>query len=116
MHLRILRLTAPLALILLAACKDPETVAVQTRVETYATRLAEGRNLLAANQPERSARAFRAAAAMSRENPEPLLMLAEAHRASGNDGAAILALKEAEAVAPGNDAAIQKQMADLYLH
>jgi len=116
MHLRILRLTALLALILLAACKDPETAAVQTRVETFATRMADGRTLMAANQPERAARAFRAAAAMSRENPEPLLMLAEAHRAAGNDGAAILALKEAESVAPGNDPAIQKQMADLYLH
>jgi len=116
MHLRILRLTAPLVLLLLAACKDPETAAVQTRVETFATRMADGRTLMAANQPERAARAFRAAAAMSRENPEPLLMLAEAHRAAGNDGAAILALKEAESVAPGNDPAIQKQMADLYLH
>jgi tetratricopeptide (TPR) repeat protein len=116
MHLRILRLTAPLVLILLAACKDPETAAVQTRVETYATRMADGRTLMAANQPERAARAFRAAAAMSRENPEPLLMLAEAHRAAGNDGAAVLALKEAESIAPGNDPAIQKQMADLYLH
>jgi tetratricopeptide (TPR) repeat protein len=116
MHLRILRLTAPLALLLLSACKDPETAAVQMRVETYATRMAEGRSLLAANQPERAARAFRAAASMSRENPEPLLLLAEAHRSAGNDGAAILALKEAEAVAAGNDPAIQKQMADLYLH
>ncbi|HVG58440.1 MAG TPA: tetratricopeptide repeat protein [Hyalangium sp.] len=109
-------MTAPLVLLLLAACKDPETAAVQTRVETFATRMADGRTLMAANQPERAARAFRAAAAMSRENPEPLLMLAEAHRAAGNDGAAILALKEAESVAPGNDPAIQKQMADLYLH
>lgn len=116
MHLRILRLTAALALLLPVACKDPETAAVQTRVETFATRMAEGRNLMAANQPARAARAFRAAAAMSRENPEPLLLLAEAHRAAGNDGAAILALKEAEAIAPGNDPAIQKQMADLYLH
>jgi tetratricopeptide (TPR) repeat protein len=115
MHLRILRLTAALALILPAACKDPETAAIQTRVDTYATRMADGRTLMAANQPERAARAFRAAAAMSRENPEPLLMLAEAHRAAGNEGAAILALKEAEAVAPGEDPAIQKQMADLYL-
>jgi tetratricopeptide (TPR) repeat protein len=116
MHLRILRLTAPLALILLAACKDPETAAIQMKVDTYATRMADGRTLMAANQPERAARAFRAAAAMSRENPEPLLMLAEAQRAAGNDGAAILALKEAEAIAPGNDPAIQRQMADLYLH
>ena len=115
MHLRILRLTAALALILPAACKDPETAAIQTRVDTFAARMAEGRTLMAANQPGRAARAFRAAAAMSRENPEPLLMLAEAHRAAGNEGAAILALKEAEALAPGDDLAIQKQMADLYL-
>lgn len=115
MHLRILRLTAALALLLPAACKDPETAAVQTRTETYASRMAEGRTLMAANQPERAARAFRAAASMSRENVEPLLLLAEAHRAAGNDGAAILALKEAEAITPGDDPAVQKQMADLYL-
>ncbi len=114
MHLRILRLTPVLSLLLSVACKDPETAAVQARAESYESRLAEGRTLMAANQPERAARAFRAAANMARENIEPLLLLAEAHRASGSESSAILALKEAEAIAPGSDPAIQKQMADLY--
>lgn len=115
MHLRILRLTAALSFLLPLACKDPETAAVQARAESYESKLAEGRTLMAANQPERAAKAFRSAANMARDNAEPLMLLAEAHRAAGNEGSAILALKEAEAIAPGNDPAIQKQIADLYL-
>lgn len=115
MHLRILRLTASLSLLLPIACKDPEMAAVQAKSETYASRLAEGRTLMAANQPGSAAKAFRAASNLARENPEPLLLMAEAHHADGNDAAAILALKEAEAIAPGNDSSVQKQMANLYL-
>jgi tetratricopeptide (TPR) repeat protein len=113
---RIPWLTAALSLLLLAACKDPELAAVHKRVETYESKLAEGRTFMAANQPERAAKAFRAAANMARDNVEPLLLLAEAYRANGDEGPAILALKEAEAIAPGSDPSIQKQMADLYLH
>jgi len=115
MHLRILWLTASLPLLLPVACKDPETAAVQARAETYESRLAEGRTLMAANQPESAARAFRSASNMARENVEPLLLLAEAHRAAGSKGPAILALKEAEGIAPGDDPAVQKQLVELYL-
>lgn len=115
MPLRILRLTAALSFLLPLACKDPETAAVQARAETFESKLAEGRTFMAANQPERAAKAFRSAANMARENPEPLMLLAEAHRAAGNEGPAILALKEAEAIAPGDDPSIQKQIAELYL-
>ena len=48
------------------------------------------------------------------DKPEPLLLIAEANRTEGRYGAAILALKQAEALEPGNDPAIQKQLADLY--
>jgi tetratricopeptide (TPR) repeat protein len=89
--------------------------AVENRAASYESKLGEGRTLMAANQPEAAARAFRSAANMSRDNVEPLLLLAEAYRANGDEGPAILALKEAEAIAPGADPAIQKQMADLYL-
>ncbi len=116
MHLRILRLTVFLPLLLSVACKDPEMADVQARADTYESRLAEGRTLMAANQPERAAKAFRAASNLAREKVEPLLLMAEAHRAAGNESAAILALKEAEALAPGSDPSIQKQMVDLYLH
>ncbi|MDY7233312.1 tetratricopeptide repeat protein [Hyalangium rubrum] len=88
--------------------------AVQARTNNYEARLAEGRTLMAANQPGAAAKAFRAAANVAPENLEPLLLLAEAYRAAGDEGPAILALKEAEAIAPGSDPAIQKQMADLY--
>src|SRR5262245_62527107 len=113
MHLRILRLTAALSLLRSAACKDPETAAVQAKAETYEPRLAECRTLMAANQPERAAQLYRAAANMARDNVEPLLLLAEAYRAAGNEGPAILALKEAEAVMPGDDPAIQRQIVEL---
>jgi tetratricopeptide (TPR) repeat protein len=112
--LRILRLTAFLPLLLTVACKDPETAAVQARAETYESRLAEGRTLMSSQQPERAARAFRAAANMARERVEPLLLLAEAHRAAGNEASAVLALKEAQALSPGDDPDIQRQMVEIY--
>jgi tetratricopeptide (TPR) repeat protein len=114
MHLRILRLTPLLALLLPLACKDPEIAAVQARATSYETKLAEGRTLMAANQPARAAKAFRSAANTAPENIEPLLLMAEAYRAAGDEAQAILALKEAEAIAPGSDPAIQKQTAELY--
>jgi tetratricopeptide (TPR) repeat protein len=114
MHLRILRLTPFLSLLLPLACKDPEMAAVQARTSSYETKLAEGRTFMAANQPERAAKAFRAAANTAPENIEPLLLMAEAHRAAGDEAQAILAFKEAEAIAPGSDTAIQKAMAELY--
>src|SRR5690606_26455642 len=87
----------------------------QARAETYESRLAEGRTFMAANQPQRAARSFRAASNMARENVEPLLLLAEAYRAAGEESSAILAFKEAEGIAPGDDPAIQKAMVELYL-
>lgn len=114
MPVRILRLTPVLTLLLAVACKDPEMAAVQSRAESYEARLAEGRTALAAKRPETAARAFRAAANVRPEDPEPLLLLAEAHLGAGNPGAAILAFKEAEALVPGKDTSIQKQMAELY--
>jgi tetratricopeptide (TPR) repeat protein len=114
MPLRILRLTPLLALLLPLACKDPETAAVQARTSSYESKMAEGRTLLAANQPARAARVFRSAANTAPENVEPLLLMAEAYRAAGDEAQAILAFKEAEALAPGSDPAIQKQMAELY--
>ena len=89
--------------------------AVQARSDSYEARVAEGRTLMASHQPARAAKAFRAAANMARENVEPLLLLAEAQRAAGDESSAILALKEAEAITPGADPAIQRQMVDLYL-
>jgi len=114
MHLRILRLTPLLSLLLSLACKDPETAAVQARASSYETKLAEGRTLMAANQPARAAKAFRSAANTAPENPEPLLLMAEALRAAGDEGQAILVIKEAEAIVPGADPALQKQIAELY--
>jgi tetratricopeptide (TPR) repeat protein len=114
MHLRILRLTPLLPLLLSLACKDPETAAVQARASSYETKLAEGRTFMAANQPARAAKAFRSAANTAPENPEPLLLMAEALRAAGDEGQAILVIKEAEAIVPGADPALQKQIAELY--
>jgi tetratricopeptide (TPR) repeat protein len=114
MRLRILKLTPVLSLLLPLACKDPEMAAVHARSESYEEKLAAGRTAIAAHQPERAARSFREAANLRTEEIEPLLLLAEAYRIAGNEGPAILALKEAEAISPGNDPTIQKQVADLY--
>jgi tetratricopeptide (TPR) repeat protein len=107
-------LTPLLFLLLPLACKDPEIAAVQARTSSYETKLAEGRTLMAANQPARAAKAFRSAVNTAPENPEPLLLMAEALRAAGDEAQAILVLKEAEALVPGADPALQKQIAELY--
>ncbi|HZI11149.1 MAG TPA: tetratricopeptide repeat protein [Myxococcus sp.] len=104
-----------LALLLPLACKEPEVAAVQNRAQQARSSLAEGRALLAQGQPGPALAALRRAANAAPDSAEPLLLMAEAHRMAGNQGAAILALKQARSLVPGEDPVIQRQLAELYL-
>ncbi|MBJ6761990.1 tetratricopeptide repeat protein [Myxococcaceae bacterium JPH2] len=104
-----------LALLLPLACKDPETVAAQTQAQTAQTALAEGKAALASGNTSRAIAALQRASVAAPESVEPLLLLSDAHQQAGNPGAAILTLKQAEALAPGTDPVIQKQLSNLYL-
>ncbi len=86
----------------------------EVRADTFQSKLAEGRAHLANGKVGPALTAFHAAAGLAPDKPEPLVLVAEANRQEGRYGAAILALKQAEALEPGTDAAIQKQLADLY--
>ncbi|RKH10818.1 tetratricopeptide repeat protein [Corallococcus sp. CA053C] len=104
-----------LVLLLPLACKDPETAAAQTQATQVQTSLSEGREALTNGNYGRAIAALQKASNSAPESVEPLLLLAEAHRLGGNPGASILTLKQAEALLPGSDPVIQKQLADLYL-
>lgn len=103
-----------LTLLLPLACKDPEVASTQAAESGAQAKLSEGRALLANGEAGQALLAFKAASALAPTEVEPLLLMAEAHRQEGRYGPAILALKQAEALVPGTDAAIQKQLADLY--
>ena len=103
-----------LTLLLPLACKDPEEASTARRANTFQEKLAEGRAHLATGAVGPALTAFHAAAGLAPDQPEPLLLIAEANREGGRYGPAILALKQAEALVPGNDPVIQKQLADLY--
>lgn len=109
-------LTRPwtLALLLPLACKEPEAAAVQNRAQQAQLALTEGRAYLSKNEPGQALSALRRAVNAAPESAEPLLLMAKAHRMAGNEGAAILALKQAKLLV-GNDPAIQRELADLYL-
>ncbi|XXF80328.1 tetratricopeptide repeat protein [Myxococcaceae bacterium GXIMD 01537] len=86
----------------------------QARANDFQGKLSEGRALLANGSSAQALAAFQAASALAPDQPEPQLLIAEVHRQAGRYGSAILALKQAEALAPGLDASIQKQLADVY--
>ncbi|RKG93598.1 tetratricopeptide repeat protein [Corallococcus terminator] len=104
-----------LVLLLPLACKDPETAAAQTQATQVQSSLSEGREALTKGNYGRAIAALQKASNSAPESVEPLLLLAEAHRLSGNSGASILTLKQAEGLLPGSDPVIQKQLSDLYL-
>jgi tetratricopeptide (TPR) repeat protein len=72
----------------------------------------EGEALLGSGEPEQAARAFEAASGLMPDNPEPLLLLAEARRREGNAGASILALKRAMLLNPGQAPEIKRKLAE----
>ncbi|MCY1031291.1 tetratricopeptide repeat protein [Corallococcus sp. BB11-1] len=107
--------TWTLVLLLPLACKDPETAAAQKQATQVQSALSDGRQALEQGNYGRAIGALQKASHAAPESVEPLLLLAEAHRLSGNAGASILTLKQAETLLPGSDPVIQKKLSDLYL-
>lgn len=98
--------------LLLAGCKDPETVAQAARVRTAEERIADATKLLDSGRADLALPELKAAAAVLTTDPRPRLLLARAQRELGNDGAAILALKEAVELSRSGDPGLKKQLAD----
>jgi tetratricopeptide (TPR) repeat protein len=112
MQSKLPRLLYALPLLLPLACKDPETLSVQTQEQKFQARMAEGQALLDSGEPEQAARVFEAASGLMPDNPEPLLLVAEARRREGNPGAYILALKRAMTLNPGQAPEIKRKIAE----
>jgi tetratricopeptide (TPR) repeat protein len=101
-----------LALLLPLACKDPDTLSVQTQAQRFQAKLEEGRNQLANGQPEQAAKAFSEASGLQPDSAEALLLLAEARRREGNSQASILALKQAMSLNPAEAPVIKRRIAE----
>lgn len=112
MQSKLPRLLCALPLLLPLACKDPDTLSVQTQEQKFQARMAEGQALLNSGEPEQAARAFEAASGLMPDNPEPLLLVAEARRREGNPGASILALKRAMTLNPAQAPEIKRKIAE----
>jgi tetratricopeptide (TPR) repeat protein len=108
------RLAPWLPALLLISCKDAETVANEQKINTLQARISDGRAALDRGEGDTAAEHFKAAAALSPEDPLPLVLLSQAERAQGNIAAALLALKGASALMGSKDASIRQQMAELY--
>ena len=102
------------SLVLATACKSPQEAAEQERVSKVETGLSAGKAALEARDWALAVKHFKDASFATRE-AEPLLLLAQAHRAAGNRGAAVLALREAEQRARGAEPEIRRRLAELYL-
>jgi len=112
MQSKLPRLLCALPLLLPLACKDPDTLSVQTQEQKFQARMAQGQALLDSGEPEQAARAFEAASGLMPDNPEPLLLVAEARRREGNPGASILALKRAMTLNPAQAPEIKRKIAE----
>lgn len=110
------RFVLPLALAVgcLSACKDPDRAAAESKAQTASDKLTEGRQFMSQGMPGQAVKAFKEAAALNPTDPVPVLLMADALRESGNDGAAILALKQASDLSEGGDADVKRQLIDLY--
>lgn len=114
MQFRLPRPLWALPLLLPLACKDPDTAAVQSKAKTYQAKLELGRGLLASGQAELAVQAFTDASSLMPESTEPLLLLAEAQRRSGNTGASILALKQAMTLNPAEAPEVKRKLAERF--
>lgn len=105
----------PLLAAACGSCKDPETAAFEARAQTVEDKLGEGHGALARGEYEKAARAYRTASAENRQDPIPLLYLADAYRQGGNDAAAELTYRQADDLAKVADGQVKRRMAELFV-
>lgn len=96
-------------------CKDRESAEAESRAQTVRQLISDGRRMMSNGQAEQAAAAFRQASSLAPNDPAPVLLQAAAEREAGNEGAAILALKQASQLTRFADPVMKKQMAELYL-
>lgn len=102
------------SLLALAGCKDPDRAAAEQKEKTAQEKLAEGRQFMASGLPGQAVKSFKEAATALPKDPVPVLLMADALRESGNDAAAILALKQAADLSDDGDADVKRQLIELY--
>lgn len=100
--------------LLLCACKDAEQVAAESKQTAAADATTKGRIALAAGDAETALASFKVASSHAPQDPNIYLLLARAHKLAGNDGASVLAIKQAEELGMRNDPAVKRERAELY--
>lgn len=96
-------------------CKDRHTAAAEARVKQAQELMAQGRAALHRGDPDRAVAAFQQAGALLPKDPAPQERLADAYEQAGNEPAAVLTLKQAEALSPpGDRPALVRRRAELH--
>jgi tetratricopeptide (TPR) repeat protein len=98
----------------LAACTDPEQQAANQRQQAISQTTSAGRVALSNHDIGTAIAMFTKATALAPNDPLPYLLLAQAQREAGNDGAAVLALKTAEELGAKTDPMVRRERAELY--
>ena len=100
--------------LLAVSCKDPELLAAETKARTASDLTTKGRIALADGNAEQAISLFKQAASSAPQDAAIYLLLARAQKQAGNDGAAVLAIKQAEDLGARNDPAVKRERAELY--
>lgn len=97
-----------------AACRNPEQQADDTRQHTVQQAMNDGRAAMAAHDFDTAIGQFTKATSLAPNDPMGFLLLAQAQREAGNDGAAVMSLKHAEELGAKTDPAVKRERAELY--
>ncbi len=96
------------------SCKDPDQQAAAGRQHSLQQSLAAGRAALASHDTDTAIAEFTTASSVAPLDPMPAILLAQAQREAGNDGAAVMALKHAEELGAKTDPVVRRERAELY--
>lgn len=111
-----MRLLVSVVLLVLfsVSCKDPEVAAAEASARKADDLTIKGRGALADGDAETAIALFKQASNNAPSDPTIFLLLARAQKLAGNDGAAVLAIKQAEEFGARNDPAVKRERAELY--
>ncbi len=112
--LKVLRHALAALIACAAACKNPDQQAADNTTNQTRQAITDGRAAMSAQDYERAVGAFTNATSLTPNDPMGFLLLAQAHREAGNDGAAVMALKHAEELGAKSDPAVKRERAELY--
>ncbi|MBL8952886.1 MAG: tetratricopeptide repeat protein [Myxococcaceae bacterium] len=112
--MKVLRHVVAVLMLSAAGCKNAEQQAVDSTQAQRTQAVADGRAAMSAQDFEKAVKAFTKASSLAPNDPGGFLLLAQAHREAGNDGAAVMALKHAEELGAKSDPAVKRERAELY--